>query len=482
VTDPVLPPGRPLKRTPGLWAALAAAALVYALLFVLTTFPQSPEAQARAARYFTSQEIDKGLHYAHTNRLLFWSSTAVQLLFICFVVFSGFARRLTDACARLLPRPRPPEAGAVRPGRWARFLGLLHWLGTVLLVGAFCFLVEELLVLPLRWGALENARAWGLTKRSVGSWLSDYAVSLGVAAGVGAVLLVGMYLLIRLLPRWWWAVAAGGSVLVAFCYAFLVPELINPLFNTFTPLRDPDLLRRVRALAERAGVPVQTVLVMDASRQGEHTNAYFTGFGSTRRIVLYDTLLRPLDRPPAGVVVGIVGSAAGPGGAGPLTAAAVAVAHRQAVADEIESVLAHEIGHWKHDHILKAILLAGVEGFAGMFLIAVLLRWAVGRAPFALRSPWDPAGLPLVLLVGVFGAWVTMPVHRLVSRHFERQADAVALELANRPEAFIAAEKRLARDNLSNVAPTPLSVWLFASHPPAVERIEMAEEWRRTHK
>src|SRR5205814_10625640 len=120
----------------------------------------------------------------------------------------------------------------------------------------------------------------------------------------------------------------AAGVLVGFVYAFLLPEVINPLFNTFTPLRDEYLLRRVRALAARAGVPVQTVLVMDASRQGRHTNAYFTGFGPTRRIVLYDTLLKPLDRPPAEGAAGVVGLLGSPSGTGPPAAAALVVAHR----------------------------------------------------------------------------------------------------------------------------------------------------------
>jgi STE24 endopeptidase len=491
-----------LKRTPGLKAALVAGLLVYGLLFVLTILPPSQETQAQAAAYFTPDEIEQGLRYAQQRRLFFWASTALQLLFLGGVVFTGFARKLADFCDRLLPGPRlaagvrrlgnlaNPEAiqaagiplrttDAAEPGRWRRFAALLHWLGVVLLVGAFCFVAAELLVLPVRLARLENARAWGMTDRSLGSWLRDYVVSLGVTAVIGAVLLVGLYALIRWLPRGWWAVGAGATVLLGFFFAFILPEVINPLFNTFTPLRDPYLQRRVRALAARAGVPVETVLVMDASRQGKHTNAYFTGFGSTRRIVLYDTMLRPLHTPSPEAAAGVIGQLGSPGGMGAPSAAAAVVAQRQAAADEIESILAHEIGHWQHDHILKGISLGGLGAFAGLFLVSVVLRWAVHRAPFALRGPWDPAGLPLLLLLGVVGAWVAMPVENLVSRHFERQADAAALELADHPQAFIAGEKRMARDNISNVAPSPLSVWLFASHPTVVERIQMAEEWRR---
>ncbi len=476
---------QPLKRPSGLQAAIAAGLLVYVILFILTMLPPSQTEQANAARYFSQDEIEKGIRFAAQRRLFFWASTAVQLLFLGFVVFTGFARKLADACSRRLPGPRPQESGAARPALIHRLLATLHWLATVLLVGGFCFVAVELLLLPVRFGRLENSRAWGMTDRSVASWLEDYGKSLAVAAVIGAIVLAGLYLLIRWLPRAWWAVGATASIALALFYAFIMPQAISPLFNTFTPLRDRDLLQRIQALAERAGVPVQNVLVMDASRQGRHTNAYFAGLGSTRQIVLYDTLLRPLHTlPPNSVaaVLGLLTRAASPGPealVGPVEAGALVVGHRREVVAEIESILAHEIGHWRHDHIVKGILLAGLGAFVGLYLVARILRWAVNRAPFALRSPFDPAGVPLILLLSVVGTWIVMPVENLVSRHFERQADESSLELANHPRAFIASEKRLVRDNISNVAPTPFSVWLFATHPPAIERIQMAEEWRR---
>jgi STE24 endopeptidase len=485
LADAVSPPDQPLRRTPGLKAAIAAGALVYVILFVLTTFPQSPAAEARAAQYFSPEEIKQGLRFAAQRRLFFWGSTALQLLFLGFVVFTGFGRRLAGFCARLVPGPRPPEPGKLKPSLVWRALAYLHWLTTVALVGAFCFVAVELLVLPVRLGRLENARAWRMTDRSFVDWLGDYGKSLAVMAVLGGVALVGLYVLIRLLPRWWWAAAATLSIALVYFLAFILPEVVNPLFNTFTPLRDQDLVQRVRALAARAGVPVETVLVMDASRQGRHTNAYFTGVGATRRIVLYDTLLRPLyTLPPdtAARVIGLLarGALPGPGAlASAVEAGAVVAGHRREVADEIESILAHEIGHWQHNHIFKGILLAGLGTYLGLYLVSRILLWAVGRAPFALRGPSDPAGVPLLLLLSVLGAWVALPVENLVSRHFERQADETALRLADRPRAFIAAEKRLVRDNIGNVAPTPFSVWLFATHPPAVERIQMAEEWER---
>src|SRR5262249_47258317 len=156
-----------------------------------------------------------------------------------------------------------------------------------------------------------------------------------------------------------------------------------------------------------------------------HTNAYFAGFGPTRRIVIYDTLLKN---------------------------------HSDA---EIESILAHELGHWLHDDIVKGILLGTLGLLLGCFLLDRVLRLALGRAPWHLRSIADPAGLPLILLLMCLGSWVAMPVGNAVSRYSERQADQVSLEMAGQPEAFKTTEKKMAIDNKSNVAPTPWNVWLF---------------------
>jgi STE24 endopeptidase len=190
---------------------------------------------------------------------------------------------------------------------------------------------------------------------------------------------------------------------------------------------------------------VQDVLVMDASRQGEHTNAYFTGFGPTRRIVLYDTLLKK---------------------------------HSP---DEVASILAHELGHWTHHHIVKGICLGMLGTLVGLLLLDRLLRRFMSRAPWRLSSLADPAGLPLILLLAYLGSWLARPAENAVSRYFERQADATSLELAGRPQVFISAEKKLAQDNVGNVAPSPWNIWLFATHPSALERIGMAEDWRSTH-
>lgn len=425
---------------------------VYLVLFFVTSFASSDTTRTEARQYFDEELIQRGLRYAHERRLLGWAQTGLQLVFLLSVIVTGFARRWTDWCARWMG------------GRW--YLGLL-------LVGVSVYLAEQLLALPLRLVRLEQARAWGMTQRGTLDWLLDHAKSLGVVLVVGTMVLSGLYLLIRWLPRWWWLPAGVAGALFGIFCAFVMPLVIDPLFNTFTPLTDQTLQERFRALAARAGVSVEEVLVMDASRQSKHSNAYFTGFGSTRRIVVYDTLLQPYAAASASSVARIVATAP----ASPSTVAVVYHEHGQA-ADEIESILAHEIGHWQHDHVVKGIALATVGALIGLFVLSCILRWCVNRAPFRLRHPADPAGLPLLLLLLLLGSWISMPIQNGISRHFERQADAAGLDLAGRADAFIGAEKRLCRDNLSNVAPTPFNVWMFSTHPSALERIKNTQEWK----
>ncbi len=398
-------------------------ALFFAL-FVLTVFVPYPSARAEAEAYFTPQQIDTGLELSFERRLLAWGSYAVELGLLMVLGLTGAARRLADVALRMCQG---------------------YWLPAVLGVGLVCYVLVHLLQLPFRIGGFYLARAWGLASRDLGPWFAEHLLAIGVELVLAVVALIGLYLLLRFVPRWWWLAATIGGGLLAVLVAFLLPIVIAPLFNTFTPLAQTEwaaLEPGIRKLVSEAGVPVQDILVVDASRQGEHTNAYFTGFGPTRRIVLYDTLLKK---------------------------------HPRA---EIESILGHELGHWIHHHIVKGIVLGMLGTLVGLLLLDRILRRLQGRAPWRMTSLADPAGLPLILLLGYLGSWLILPLENAVSRSFERQADAMALELAREPWVFIEAEKKLAADNKSNVAPPPWNVWLFATHPTAVERIEMAEDWR----
>lgn len=389
-------------------------------------FLPAPASTVELARaYFSEDVIARGQQYAFERRWLSWGEILLQLAFLLALVVHGWGKRWAEACLRLARG-------------W--------WLPTVVLLGACIYVAQALLGLPFAVGRYYHMKAWGLTERPLADWFAEYGLGLGVTAVIEGIVLVGLYLLVRWLPRWWWLAAATGTVVLAILFAMVLPVLIAPLFNTFTPIEQTQWAnwqKSLHTLIEKADVPVQEILVMNASKQSTHTNAYFTGFGATRRIVLYDNLLAKHTLP------------------------------------EVESILAHEIGHWLHDHIVQGIALGGVAALVGFYFLARILRWA--QTQFGLYGPSDPKGLPIILLAGALGSWLVMPVGNFVSRHFERQADMMALELARQPDVFIEAEKKLAIDNISNVTPTPWGVWLFSTHPPAVERIQMAQEWKKTH-
>lgn len=396
---------------------------VFIMLFLATTFQDSEAARERARPFFTAEQIDVGLQFAFERRLFYWASVFIHLGFLTLLVATSIARRVTD--------------------RWHELVGGRWWL-TVLLVGATYFLAVTALTFPVSVGRFFHNRAWGMSARPLPDWLIDFAKSGVITAVNGAIVLTGFYLLLRWFPRRWWLPATAASTVLIIVYAFLLPILIEPVFNTFTPLSKTEwagMEPSVRALIGKANVPVDDILVVDASRQGNHSNAYFTGFGATRRIVLYDTLLK------------------------------------KHPADEVLSIVGHELGHWQNDHIVKGIALAMIATLCGLFILSRILLWVIGRGPLALKAPSDPAGLPLILLLSVLAGWLTDPMSKVVSRHFERQADTAALELAGDPRAFERAEIRLAVTNKSNVAPTDFSVWLFASHPTHVNRIQMARSW-----
>jgi STE24 endopeptidase len=394
--------------------ALVLGVLLFASLALWTMRSRSPEREARALRYFSAEEVARGKRFAGERRLLFWSSEAAQLGLLGWLAVSGSGALWATRC------------DALTGGRW--------W-ATLLLVGAALFLAQELVSLPWSvYGGFIHLRAWGLTDRSFSSWAVDHLKGLAISGLLGGLLLLCLFGLMRFAPRSWWLFAGLGSALFGVFMAYLAPVLIAPLFNSFVPLRDTKhaaLLPEIQALARRAALRVDDVLVMDASRQGRHTNAYFTGFFGTRRIVLYDTLLQ---------------------------------SHGE---QETLSVLAHEVGHWRRHHIAKGIALGGTGALLGFWLLARILERAGATA--------DARALPLLLLLASLGGLLSLPLQNAFSRAFEREADQDALDLYGHPEAFIEAEKRLARDNIANVAPADVNVFLFASHPPTLERIAMAE-------
>lgn len=327
--------------------------------------------------------------------------------------------------------------GAPLGGRWA-------W--TVLLGVLALAVVGRLVTLPLSaYGEVVRHR-YGLSTRSWGLWVRDVAVSTAIDAALTALGLLALIWLARRFPRAWWALAAAGATVLVVVGSFLWPVVIEPAFNSFEPMPAGQLRTDLLALAEENGTPVQDVLISDASRRTTALNAYVSGFGSTRRIVVYDTVL---DRLPD---------------------------------EQIESIAAHELGHVATDDVLTGTLLGALGGAGGV----ALLGWALTSPRLLRRSgatgPGDPAVVPLALLLVAVGTLVVTPVQNLVSRQVEARADVHALDLTGDSDAFIAMQRALAGTNLSDPSPPAAWRWYFGSHPTVAERIALAEDWTRLER
>lgn len=317
------------------------------------------------------------------------------------------------------------------------------WVWQVLLGAIALTVIGQLGTLPLGAYAETVRHRYGLSTRGWGLFFRDVAVSTGISAGLTALALLGLVALIRAAPRTWWAWAALAAAALVVAGSFLYPVLIEPAFNTFTSMPASPLRTQLLALARANGTPVQDVLVADASRRTTALNAYVSGFGSTRRIVVFDTVLKQLPD------------------------------------DEIESIAAHELGHVANNDVLTGTVIGAVGAAFGVALLGWLLSWTPLLKRAGAESAGDPGVIPLLLFLVAVGALLSTPVQSLVSRHIEARADVHALDLTSDPAAFTAMQQRLAGSNLTQPDPPAAWQWFFGSHPTPAERVAMAHDWAR---
>jgi STE24 endopeptidase len=333
------------------------------------------------------------------------------------------------------------------------FSGVLPWafgkftasLGTsVVAMAGFLFvtgIAMSILGLPFAWYAqfkLEDR--FGFNTTTVKTWILDRIKEFALAVVLFYPLLALVLKLIEWTGANWWL--WGAAVVVGFQLVLLLiaPAIIMPLFNKFTPLPEGSLRERLHALARRTEFPTRSIEVMDGSKRSRHSNAFFTGFGSFRKIVLFDTLVGQLAEP------------------------------------ELESVLAHEIGHYKKRHTLKLLGLSIAGIFAAFATTALLARqdWFYRAFDFERHGGFAaanvvPAMLLFALLAGTITFWASPFIH-IWSRHFEYEADSFARATMGEAQSLIQALRKLSEKNLSNLTPHPLYSGFYYSHPTLLER------------
>lgn len=327
--------------------------------------------------------------------------------------------------------------------------GVLPWLFNGLTAGLGISLWGQALVLfiilialslpgiPLElYSTFKIEARYGFNKTTFGTWFSDKLKGLLLAAILGYPLLCLLLWFFQALPNFWWLWAFCAFFGFQLLLLLLYPRLILPLFNKLSPLPEGDLRARLLKLGERTGFSAQTIHVMDGSKRSTHSNAFFTGFGKFRRIVLYDTLVEQLDDV------------------------------------ELESVLAHEIGHYKKGHVPKMLIMSALASLIGFGVLGFLATqaWFFEAFGFQLADGMVPALLLFMLLSGLFSFWLS-PLLNGLSRKHEYEADAFARNvMGDDPQPLVTSLHKLTEKNLGNLTPHPLYSAFHYSHPTLLER------------
>jgi STE24 endopeptidase len=363
---------------------------------------------------FASEEIQRARSYHRPLYFAYGLDLLLELGVLAAVVFGP---------------PGDWLAGATGGSWWAR---TIEW--TALVAG-----VGTLVRLPLSaWSGWLYERRWGFSTQTLRGWLSDRVKGLVVGVAISSVGLLLLLWAVRSWPGAWAAVAAPGAAAFVLVLSLLAPLLFERLFNRFWPLPDADLAGELRGLSERAGVPVRRILVSDASRRTRKHNAYVSGLGPTRRLVLFDTLLQDVPR------------------------------------EELRGVVAHELGHRRHRHVAAGTLLAMVGAAAAVLIVWGVLSWHGLLAAAGAQGASDPRVVPLVLLTFSLLELGGMPFGTWLSRRWERTADRFALQLTGDGAALEQMHRRLALANLADLDPPPLLYALLFTHPTPPERIAAA--------
>jgi STE24 endopeptidase len=303
--------------------------------------------------------------------------------------------------------------------------------------------ISKALGVGLDFYSFRLERRFKLSTQRIRSWIWDEFKGFLVGIVMGGIVVEVLYFTLRQWPQHWWVLAWALFMGLFLALAQLAPVVLFPIFYKFEPLDDEDLRRRLVVLSERAGTRVRGVYRWKLSEKSKKANAALTGLGATRRIILADTLLDNY------------------------------------TPDEIEAVLAHELGHHVHRHILKSILLQGAITLFGFWAANWTLHYAVDRRLFDFDGLSDFANLPLLALVSVVLSFLLMPALNAFSRFNERQADRYAFESIASVGPFISSMNKLAEQNLAERTPSKWVEWFFHSHPAISRRLAAAEAWAK---
>lgn len=360
--------------------------------------------------------VTDGKRYSRTKLLLGLASASVSFLVVATILVSGYARTLKAWAISLWPNEY----------------------GSAVLFLAALGVIDSVATLPISFfSSYTVEHRYNLSNQTLGRWTRERLKGILVGAPFMLAVVVVLYYCLKEYGNWWWLPVSIVLTVFSVVLARIVPTFIMPLFYKFRPLEEGPLKERITTLCTHAGVRISGIFSFDMSKNTKKANAGFTGIGASKRIIIGDTLLKDFS------------------------------------GEEIETVFAHELGHYKHRHLLIGMVVGSVSTFAGLYITSKLYAASLGW--FGFTEITDIAALPLLgVWLSLFGV-VTAPLGNMLSRKHEREADAFAVFTTRKKDAFLSALRKLATMNLADPAPHPVVEFLFYSHPSISRRLAMVE-------
>ncbi|AIS52219.1 Zn-dependent protease with chaperone function [Thermoanaerobacter kivui] len=398
-----------------LWFVLILIAAIFSALYLYyTLFPGNISHEVY--RHFSPLEISKAQKYHRINRLIYITSFLTKASFLIWFVFGNNALKLSHYIENT-------ASGKYYLNVFLYFIAL--------------WVIVRLISLPFSLLSHSVQVEWGFSVQTMASWWSDYFKSATLDFVFSAVGVLLFFVAINSWPKTWWIKATIFLTIIMFVQIFVYPTFIAPLFNNFTPIHDPKIINMVKEISKNAGIKIDRIQEMDASKRTTLANAYFYGFGNTSRIVLYDTLLKHYPD------------------------------------DEIKAVIAHEAGHWKENHVLKGMIIGILGLILGLYLLNILIYSSV-LITYGKRM--TPAVMAMIYLFVLLINFDTNPIQNYISRQMEKQADLLSVKYIHDKNAVIKLQIELAKKSLLDVDPPPFIEWFSYSHPSTMHRIELVQK------
>ena len=389
---------------------------------VLTDSSEETSAQTGQVQQEKEERLQKAIQYQKAKNVHYFADQGYTILFLVLFLFLGISALLRRQIEKI-----------TKKRFWVVAFYTLLFLVTAFIVG-----------FPSSYYGFSLEHKFELSNQTFTRWLGEELKGLFVLSIIALIAVEGIYLALKKAPRTWWIYVSVVFIGFTVVLVNLAPILILPLFNVYTPLPEGELRERLVSLSHRANVEVEDIFTMDMSRQTKKANAMFTGLGNTKRIVLGDNLVDEF------------------------------------TTDEVEAVIAHEMGHSLLYHIWQGIIFSSIMAAIGFFIIHLTGPRIITRFRNRLKidNMADVASLPLIFLIFTIYGIITMPIAPAFSRNMERQADRFALDMTHNKEAFVSTMNKLAYMNLADPNPSPIIEFLLYDHPPISKRIKFAEEYK----